>query len=180
MASPQRNDSRPCGKSDTEYLVKFEFDPQKSERNKAKHGIDFVEASFFLPPFPFLADSRFSRFETQSLPSLLRCYPRSFAFYLGNSLSWILLRLGCGSFPCARPLLSDAPFARSRRGFLLLRRGRLPLSRFFAFLAHLLLVQIPSKLLISKTAAKAGGSNCQCSCDLNWPAARCDVPRTFV
>jgi hypothetical protein len=140
----------------------------------------FLPFSFFLPPFPFLADSRFSRFETQSLPSLLRCYPRSFTFYLGNSLSSILLRLGCGSFPCARPLLSDAPFARSRRGFLLLRRGRLPLSRFFAFLAHLLLVQIPSKLLISKTAAKAGGSNCQCSCDLNWPAARCDVPRTFV
>jgi hypothetical protein len=25
-----------------------------------------------------------SRIETQSLPSLLRCYPRSFAFYLGN------------------------------------------------------------------------------------------------
>jgi uncharacterized DUF497 family protein len=24
--------------------VKFEFDPQKSESNKTKHGIDFVEA----------------------------------------------------------------------------------------------------------------------------------------
>jgi uncharacterized DUF497 family protein len=24
--------------------VEFEFDPQKSERNKAKHGIDFIEA----------------------------------------------------------------------------------------------------------------------------------------
>jgi uncharacterized DUF497 family protein len=24
--------------------VEFEFDPRKSERNKAKHGIDFVEA----------------------------------------------------------------------------------------------------------------------------------------
>jgi uncharacterized DUF497 family protein len=24
--------------------VQFEFDPQKSGRNKAKHGIDFVEA----------------------------------------------------------------------------------------------------------------------------------------
>jgi len=26
------------------------------------------------------------RFETQSLPSLLRCYPRSFTFYLGNPI----------------------------------------------------------------------------------------------
>jgi uncharacterized DUF497 family protein len=23
--------------------VEFEFDPEKSERNKAKHGIDFIE-----------------------------------------------------------------------------------------------------------------------------------------
>ena len=89
------------------------------------------------------------------------------------------LRLRRGFFPCARPLLSNAPFARSRFGFWLFRR-RLPLSRCFAFLTHLLLVQILSKLLISKTTAKAGSSNCQCSCDLNWPAARCHVPRTFV
>jgi hypothetical protein len=130
----------------------------------------FLPFSFCLPPFPFLADSRFSRFETQSLPSLLRCYPRSFTFYLGNSLSSILLRLGRGFFPRARPLLSGAPFAHNRFGFWLFRRGRLPL----------FLVQIPSKLLISKTAAEAGSSNCKCSCDLNRPAARCHVPRTFV
>jgi len=90
------------------------------------------------------------------------------------------LRLRRGFFPCARPLLSNAPFARSRFGFWLFRRGPLPLSRCFAFLTQLLLVQIPSELLISKTAAKAGSSNCQCSCDLNWPAARCHVPRTLV
>lgn len=93
-------------------------------------------------------------------------------------LCWLQLR--CGFFPRARLLLSGAPFARSRFGFWLFRRGRLPLSRCFAFLTQLLLVQIPSKLLISKTAAKASSSNCQCSCDLNWPAARCHVPRTFV
>ena len=40
-------------------------------------------------------------------------------------------------------------------------------------------VQIPSKLLISKTAAEPCSSDCQCSCDLNRSAARCDVPRTF-
>ena len=90
------------------------------------------------------------------------------------------LRFRCGFFPCARLLLSDAPFAPSRFGFWLSRRGRLPFSRGFAFLTHLLLVEIRSKLLISKTAAKAGSSNCQCSCDLNRPAARCHVPRTFV
>ena len=44
MASPQRKYSRPSGKSDTKSLVEFEFDLQKSESNKAKHGIDFVEA----------------------------------------------------------------------------------------------------------------------------------------
>src|SRR6266545_4738522 len=43
LLSP-RNDSRPSGKSDTEWLVEFEFDLQKSERNNAKYGIDFVEA----------------------------------------------------------------------------------------------------------------------------------------
>ena len=73
------------------------------------------------------------------------------------------LRLRRGRFPCARPLLSGAAFARSRFGFWLFRRGRLPLSRGFAFLTHLLLVQILSKLLISKTAAKAGSSNRQCN-----------------
>ena len=98
----------------------------------------------------------------------------------GGRFSRFLLRLRRGSFPCASPLLSGAPFARSRFGFWLFRGGPLPLSRCFAFLTHLLLVQILSKLLISKTAAKAGSSNCQCSCDLNWPAARCHVPRTFV
>src|SRR5882672_6289931 len=75
------------------------------------------------------------------------------------------LRFRRGFFPCARPLLTDTPFARSRFGFWLFRRGRLPLSRCFAFLPQLLLVQIPSKLLISKTAAKAGSCNCECSCD---------------
>jgi hypothetical protein len=34
-------------------------------------------------------ESLLSCFETQSLPSLLRCYLRSFTFYLGNSLSSI-------------------------------------------------------------------------------------------
>jgi uncharacterized DUF497 family protein len=29
---------------DTIDIVDFEFDPQKSESNKAKHGIDFIEA----------------------------------------------------------------------------------------------------------------------------------------
>jgi uncharacterized DUF497 family protein len=29
---------------DTIDIVNFEFDPQKSESNKAKHGIDFIEA----------------------------------------------------------------------------------------------------------------------------------------
>ena len=109
--------------------------------------VRFAAATFsfflFLPPFPFLADCRFSRFS---------------------------LRLGRGFFPRARPLLSGAPFAHNRFGFWLFRRGRLPL----------FLVQIPSKLLISKTAAEAGSSNCKCSCDLNRPAARCHVPRTFV
>ena len=109
--------------------------------------------SFCLPLFPSLAGCRFSRFP---------------------------LRLRRGFFPRAHPLLSGAPFARSRFGFWLFRRGRLPLSRCFAFLPQLLLVQIPSKLLISKTAAQSGSSNCQCSCDLNRPAARCHVPRTFV
>src|SRR4029078_6997409 len=90
------------------------------------------------------------------------------------------LRLRRGLFPSAWPLLGGAPFARSRFGFWLFRRGRLPLSRCFAFLTHLLLVQILSKFLISKTAAKPGSGNCECSCDLNWPAARCHVPRTFV
>ena len=77
-----------------------------------------------------------------------------------------------GSLPCARPLLSDAPFTRS--GF------SLPLSRFFAFLAPLLLIQIPSEPLISKTAAETGSGNRKCSCDLNRPLARCHVPWTFV
>src|SRR5882757_7103177 len=98
----------------------------------------------------------------------------------GCRFSRFSLRFRRRFFPCARPLLSDAPFARSRFGFWLFRRGRLPLSRCFAFLTQLLLVQIPSELLISKTAAKAGSCNCEGSCDLNWPTARCHVPRTFV
>jgi hypothetical protein len=35
------SNGRDVDKLDT---VKFEFDPQKSETNKAKHGIDFIEA----------------------------------------------------------------------------------------------------------------------------------------
>jgi hypothetical protein len=96
----------------------------------------------------------------------------AFGVPANHRLSILYCRLRRGSFPCARPLLSDAPFTRSGFG--------LPLSRFFAFLAPLLLIQIPSEPLISKTAAEAGSSNCKCSCDLNWPAARCHVPWTFV
>src|SRR5262249_23149148 len=66
-------------------------------------------------------------------------------------------RLRCGSLSCARLLLRfHGPFSRGRCGFWFFLRGCLPLSRFFAFLAPLLLVQIPSKLLIGKTAAEAG------------------------
>ena len=32
----------------------------------------------------FMKPGSGSCFEAQSLPSLLRCYPRSFTFYLGN------------------------------------------------------------------------------------------------
>lgn len=35
------------------------------------------------PHVDFLADSRFSWFKAQSLPSLLGCCRRSFTFYLG-------------------------------------------------------------------------------------------------
>jgi hypothetical protein len=37
-ACPTRSDSRKID------IVEFEFDPQKSETNKAKHGINFIEA----------------------------------------------------------------------------------------------------------------------------------------
>ena len=38
MPCPTRSDSRKID------IVEFEFDPQKSESNKTKHGIDFIEA----------------------------------------------------------------------------------------------------------------------------------------
>src|SRR5260370_9214807 len=81
-------------------------------------------------------------------------------------------RLRCGFFPCACLLLSDSPFARSRFGLWLFRCGRLPLSRFFASLAQLLLVQIPSKLLIRKPAPEPRSSDCQSTSHLDPPSAR--------
>ena len=44
------------------------------------------------------------RFETQSLPSLLRSYPRSFTFYLGSPLSSIRFRLRRVRLPGKSPL----------------------------------------------------------------------------
>ncbi len=40
-----------------------------------------------------IKEKRFLRsyFETQSLPSLLRCYPHSFTFYLGNPFPRFLI-----------------------------------------------------------------------------------------
>jgi TolB-like protein len=59
------------------------------------------------------------------------------------------------------------------------RHGRLPLSPCVALFAYLLLTQIGSEFLISETAAEAGSSNCQCSCDLNWPPSWRQMPWTF-
>jgi hypothetical protein len=95
---------------------------------------------------------------------------------VGEGRSILYCRFCRGSLSFPRPLLSDAPFTHNGCGFLFFPR----LPGFFAFLAKLSLIQISSEPLVSKTAAEAGSSNCQCSRDLNRPAARSHVPRTFV
>src|SRR5262245_372812 len=87
------------------------------------------------------------------------------------------LRFRRSCFPRAWPLLAGSAFTNSRFGFLFFCRDRLPW--FYAFLTKLPFVQIPSEPLVSKTAPEPGSSNCQRSCDLNGPAARCHVPWTF-
>src|SRR5262245_24576298 len=57
-----------------------------------------------------------SSIETQSLPSLLRCYPRSFTFYLGNPFPRLKLSRYPRSFAAtlaALPSISEIPFLDS-------------------------------------------------------------------
>ena len=88
-----------------------------------------------------------------------------------------VLRLRCAFLSRPWPLLG-ASFASSGFGFLFFTR--LPPSRFFAFLALLLLAQIRPELFISKTAAQPGSSNRKRGCDLDRPLPRGHVPWTLV
>lgn len=47
--------------------MEFEFDPQKSERNRKKHGIDFIEAQLLWEDLDFVEIPARSVDETRSL-----------------------------------------------------------------------------------------------------------------
>ena len=70
----------------------------------------------YLPSFNLLSRKPLSSIETQSLPTLLRCYPRSFTFYLGNPFPRLKLSRYPRSFAAtlaALPSISEIPFLDS-------------------------------------------------------------------
>jgi hypothetical protein len=97
-----------------------------------------------------------------------------------SRLRWLRFRRGSLSFTWPFPRLWSSSITNSSDFLLLFGSGRSAPSTFPAFLTQLLLAQISPKLFISKTAAQTGSSNCEGSCDLHWPLARCHVPWTFV
>jgi len=114
------------------------------------------------------------RFETQSLPSLLRCYPRSFTFYLGSPLSWIRFRLRCGLLPRASLL------SRFRGSWLCFRRrSSLLLSPRLPLLARFFIAQVSPEFLVGHSATETGSSDCDRSRNFHGPLSRCQMPRTF-
>ena len=81
-------------------------------------------AAGVLPPFPFLADSRFSRFETQSLPSQLSLLSRKFPFLDFASTSLRIFSVCASAFEwrsvCAQPMWLWVVLLRTLAAFAIL------------------------------------------------------------